>query len=131
MKRLVRPYVIAAAAIALIGGALPGASIALALLEIVMIYRIARYHGQRLRLSEISQIGGYIFSAGGVLQTVAFEAATLLPFVGWWIIKPTIAVSAVIAFAKAADYYFSRDQDDARPAQAEIEDTQREAQPAS
>jgi len=33
---------------------------------------------------------------------------TLIPVVGWWVVKPAIAVSAVVAFGKAADLFYRR-----------------------
>lgn len=108
MNRLIRNYAILAAGVALIGGFLPGTSLILAGLELLMIRAIARQHGQEMRWSQLSRIGGYLFSAGQVLKIAAIEGATLIPFVGWWVVKPLVAVSAVVAFGKAADTFYRR-----------------------
>jgi len=107
-SRLIRNYAMLAAGVALIGGFLPGTSLILAELELLMIRAIARQHGQELRWSQLTKTGGYILSAGQALKIAAYEGSTLIPFLGWWVFKPLIAVSAVVAFGKGADYFFRR-----------------------
>jgi len=108
MDRLIRNYAIAAAGIALVGGFLPGTSLILGALELLMIRSIAQRHGQQMRWSQLSKVGGYLFSAGEALKVVAIEGSTLIPVLGWFVIKPLVAVSAVIAFGNAADYFYRR-----------------------
>lgn len=108
ISRLIRNYAMLAAGVALLGGFLPGTSLILAGLELLMIRAIAREHGQELGWSQLTKTGGYILSAGQMLKVAAYEGATLIPILGWWVIKPVIAVSAVIAFGKGADLFFRR-----------------------
>ena len=108
MNRLIRNYAMIAAGVALAGGFLPGTSLILGGLELLMIRAIARQHGEEMRWTQLTKVGGYIFSAGEMLKIAAIEGATLIPVVGWWVVKPAIAVSAVVAFGKAADLFYRR-----------------------
>lgn len=107
MNPFYRRYVLAAAVLALIWGPLPGASIVLGALEVVMVRDIARRHGKSLSIRELMQVGGYIFSAGGTFSLIALEISTFVPVLGWWVAKPLVAASVVYGMARLAERYFS------------------------
>ncbi len=107
MNKVYRNYMIAAGVLALLWGPLPGASIVLGALEVVMIRDIARRHGHRLSFREALQAGGTIFSAGETFSLAALELSTFVPVLGWWVAKPAVAVSVVYGMGRLADSYFS------------------------
>jgi hypothetical protein len=107
MNKIYRKYMIAACVLALLWGPLPGASIVLGGLEVVMIREIARRHGHKLSFREALKAGGTIFSAGETFSLAALELSTFVPVLGWWVAKPAVAVSVVYGMGRLADSYFS------------------------
>jgi hypothetical protein len=106
MVLLVLTYMALGTVIAVVTAPMPGTSLLLLGLEIIMIVHIARRHGQRAGIREIATLGGAIFLVSQFLKTLSVEILTFIPLLGW-AAKPVVAAGAILVFALLANFYFS------------------------
>ena len=112
MKR-VYIYAAIAGVIAALTGPIPGTSPILTGLEVVMTYHLAKQYGITLKLDEIGFVAGGIYAAAELVKLGISTLLEFFPFVGWYILKPLVAVLFVIALGKVLHAYF-KDQQQAR-----------------
>ena len=116
--KLVAIYAALAGLIALLTGPIPGTSPILTGLEVVMTYHIARRYQISLKIDEIGFVAGGIYAATEVVKLGLSTGLEFFPFIGWYILKPLVAVLFVLALGKVLHAYFS-DQQRARQLDAE------------
>ena len=102
---LVTLYALVAAAIALITGPIPGTSLLLTGLEVLMIWHIARRHGCQLA-REIGLVAVLLYAGIALARIVVSMLSGLLPVVGWFIAKPAIAFLSMAAWGALSTAYF-------------------------
>lgn len=93
-------YATGCAGTAFATGPTPGTSALLTGIEAKMCYDVARIYGFYPNLQEAGITAAGLVAASGVLKTIAVESSTALPFIGWWIIKPGVAVVACKAVGR-------------------------------
>ncbi len=106
MMNVVLIYAILGTVIALITGPIPGSSIVLLALDVIMVYDIAKRYGTLLALTEIG-----CATIGVLILAIAFKAflstaLEFVPVVGWWLGKPLVTFLGVLALGYLADHYF-------------------------
>lgn len=106
MMNVVAVYAIIGTVIALLTGPIPGSSVILLALDIILVYDIAKRYGTHLALTEIG-----CATVGVVMLGLAFKAflsTTLefVPVVGWWVGKPLVTFLGILALGYLADRYF-------------------------
>jgi uncharacterized protein (DUF697 family) len=84
-----------AAAVAMVTGPIPGTSVMLAILELGMVYLIARSYKYYPTMGELASCVAAIIAIGFVLKSIVLELLTLVPLVGW-LFKGIIA--GIVAF---------------------------------
>ncbi len=106
MMNVVFIYALLGTVIALITGPIPGSSIVLLALDIIMVYDIARRYGTHLALTEIgcASIGVYVI--GAALKAFLSTVLEFVPVVGWWLGKPGVTFVGVLILGYLADHYF-------------------------
>lgn len=104
--KLILVYAIAAGAIAVITGPVPGTSVILTLLELGMSYHIAKRHGIALQLSEIGVVSSMIYALVEVVKLTISTLLELFPFVGWFVLKPLVAFVFVLGLGTVLNLYF-------------------------
>lgn len=77
--------------------------------QIKMLLQIAAAYGQPLNADRVKELGA-IVAGGYLLRTLAREALTLVPVLGW-AVKGGIAYSGTVAMGKAAVKYFEEGAD--------------------
>jgi hypothetical protein len=112
-------YTILAIVIALVTGPIPGTSIMLSILEVVMCYHIARRHHCSLAIGTIGWGAVMLIGGAEVIKLAISTVSEFLPGVGWFIIKPGFAGLFVIVLGALAESYFKDQQRLAGLAQAQ------------
>ncbi len=82
-----------------------------------MTYHIAKQYGISLKLDEIGFVAGGIYAATELLKLGLSTLLEFFPLVGWYILKPLVAVVFVLVLGKILNAYFA-DQQQARLAQS-------------
>lgn len=102
---LVVAYTIAAVVIAVVTGPIPGTSLLLTLLEVAMVYHIARRHQVTFGLEEI---GCGVATVIGLAEVIKLAVSTLseLTLVAAYIVKPIFAGAFVLALGIIAERTF-------------------------
>ena len=102
---LVTLYALVAAAIALVTGPIPGTSLLLTGLELLMIWHIARRHGRQLA-REVNLLAVLLYGGITLARIVVSMLSGLLPVVGWFMAKPAIAILSLAAWGAISTAYF-------------------------
>jgi serine/threonine protein kinase/uncharacterized protein (DUF697 family) len=104
-KKIINRYAAMAAGAAVATGPIPGTSLMLSGLEAKMVADIAKAYGHSLTLQEAGSVLGGLIAAGTAVKTVAVEASSFVPGVGW-VIKGGIAAAGAKAVGELAIRYF-------------------------
>lgn len=105
---IVNKYSVGSGATALATGPIPGTSVMLTGIEATMVYHIARVFDFHPTLEEAGISVASLVAASGALKHLAVETSTAIPVIGWWFIKPGIAVATCQAVGKLAIEHYSR-----------------------
>jgi uncharacterized protein (DUF697 family) len=90
---IVNKYALGCAGTAAVTGPIPGTTIALTGVEAAMTFHIARVYDFQPTITEAGTTVTALLLASPAIKSIAIEAATFLPVIGWWLIKPGIAAA--------------------------------------
>lgn len=106
MMDVVLKFALIGTIIALVTGPIPGSSVLLLALDVILVYDIAKRYGTHLALTEIGCATIGVVILGLALKTFLSTALEFVPFVGWWLGKPLVIFLGILALGYLADRYF-------------------------
>lgn len=106
MMNVVLVYAVVGTVIALITGPIPGSSVVLLALDVIMVYDIAKRYGTHLALTEIGCATLGVVILGLALKTFLSTVLEFVPIIGWWFLKPAVIFLGIIVLGYLADRYF-------------------------
>ena len=105
--KLILTYTIIAGVIAAITAPIPGTSLLLTGLEVLMIVHLAKVNQFNLGFKEIGYSAAALWGVSTVLKDVALEILTFVPVIGW-IAEVVVAVLFVFFLGYLINLYFSK-----------------------
>ncbi len=106
MMNVVVIYALLGTVIALITGPIPGSSVVLLALDVILVYDIAKRYGTHLSLTEIGCATIGVLFLAEALKIFLTTALEFVPVVGWWLGKPAVTFVGVLVLGYLADHYF-------------------------
>ncbi len=106
MMNVALVYALVGTVIALITGPIPGSSVVLLALDVILVYDIAKRYGTHLSLTEIGCATIGVLILAEALKLFLSTALEFVPVVGWWLGKPGVTFLGVLALGYLADHYF-------------------------
>ncbi len=106
MMNVVVIYALLGTVIALITGPIPGSSVVLLALDVILVYDIAKRYGTHLSLTEIGCATIGVLFLAEALKIFLTTALEFVPVVGWWLGKPAVTFLGVLVLGYLADHYF-------------------------
>jgi len=105
--KLIFIYTLIAGVLALITAPIPGTSLLLTALEVFMIVHLAKINNFNLGLKEIGYSAATLWGVSTLLQDIALEVLTFVPFIGW-AAEVIVAVLFVFFLGNLLNLHFSR-----------------------
>ena len=105
--RLILIYTLIAGIIAAVTAPIPGTSLLLTALEVVMIVHFAKVNKFNLGLKEIGYSAAALWGVSTVLKDAALEILTFFPVIGW-AAEVVVAVLFVFFLGYLINLYFSK-----------------------
>jgi uncharacterized protein (DUF697 family) len=105
--KLILTYTLIAGVIAAITAPIPGTSLLLTGLEVLMIVHLAKIHDYKLGLKEIGYSAAALWGISTVLKDAALEILTFVPVIGW-AAEVVVAVLFVFFLGYLVDLHFSK-----------------------
>jgi uncharacterized protein (DUF697 family) len=106
MRNTVLIYALVGTGLALVTGPIPGSSILLLALDVIMVYHIAKRYGIHLALTEIGCATIGVVALGTALKAFLSTVFEFIPVVGWWVGKPLVIFLGLCVLGYLADRYF-------------------------
>jgi uncharacterized protein (DUF697 family) len=105
--KLILIYTLVAGVISALTGPIPGTSLLLTALEILMIVHLAKVHGFKLGIKEIGYSAMAIWGISTLLQDAALEILSFFPVIGW-AAEVVVAVLFVFFLGNLVSLYFRK-----------------------
>lgn len=105
--KLILIYTLIAGVIAAITAPIPGTSLLLTGLEVLMIVHLAKIRDYELGLKEVGYSAAALWGISTVLKDAALEILTFIPVIGW-AAEVVVAVLFVFFLGYLVDLHFSR-----------------------
>ena len=105
--RMILIYTLIAGIIAAVTAPIPGTSLLLTALEVVMIVHFAKVNKFNLGLKEIGYSAAALWGVSTVLKDAALEILTFFPVIGW-AAEVVVAVLFVFFLGYLVNLHFSR-----------------------
>jgi uncharacterized protein (DUF697 family) len=105
--KLIFIYTLIAGVLALITAPIPGTSLLLTALEVFMIVHLAKINNFNLGLKEIGYSAATLWGVSTLLQDIALEILTFVPFIGW-AAEVIVAVLFVFFLGNLLNLHFSK-----------------------
>jgi uncharacterized protein (DUF697 family) len=105
--KLILIYTLIAGVIAAITAPIPGTSLLLTGLEVVMIVHLAKLNKFNLGLKEIGYSAAALWGVSTMLKDAALEILTFIPVIGW-AAEVVVAVLFVFFLGYLINLYFSK-----------------------
>ncbi len=106
MMNVVFVYALVGTIIALITGPIPGSSVLLLALDVILVYDIAKRYGTHLSLTEIGCATIGVLVLAEALKLFLLTVFEFVPVAGWWLGKPLVTFLGVVILGYLADHYF-------------------------
>ncbi len=106
MMKVVLVFALIGTVLALITGPIPGSSILLLLLDVILVYDIAKRYGTHLSLTELGCATIGVLVLAEALKLFLSTVLEFVPVVGWWLGKPGVTFLGVLVLGYLADHYF-------------------------
>lgn len=105
--KLILIYTLIAGVIAAVTAPIPGTSLLLTALEVVMIVHLAKVNKFNLGLKEIGYSAAALWGVSTILKDAALEILTFIPVIGW-AAEVVVAVVFVFFLGYLINLHFSR-----------------------
>ncbi len=106
MLNVVLVFALVGTVIALITGPIPGSSVLLLALDVILVYDIAKRYGTHLSLTEMGCATIGVLVLAEALKLFLSTVLEFVPLVGWWLGKPLVTFLGVLVLGYLADHYF-------------------------
>jgi uncharacterized protein (DUF697 family) len=105
MNRIVI-YALIGTVLALVTGPIPGSSVLLLALDVILVYDISKRYGIHLSFTDLgcATIGVLVLTSA--LKLFLSTVLEFVPVIGWWFGKPAVTFLGILALGYLADHYF-------------------------